>query len=242
MTDPKKEAAMSVLSSLFALSLLVRTSRKNLIAATLLRMTRMSCLHGLSPHSPFGIAGSVSIQVTLGDFGGAKETTRIAVDLNDRIDGADAFAGRTQSLVGGLISPWLEGKSLVDIPPELIRSFHTAIAHGDVDQGFYGTLHHPALGLVRGVPIDELNADFEKYIRGLDDYQVHQVKGFTLSIWRPIRMLFGKGDRTTDDDSIDVTGLYGSVKTSPENRIHDSCGCHPQSHDPAATRDVRQQS
>ena len=147
MTDPKKEAAMSVLSPLFALSFLVGTSRKNLTAITFLRMrrmTRMSCLHGLSPHSPFGIAGSVSIQVTLVDFGGAKETTRIAVDLNDRIDGADAFAGRTQPLIGGLISPWLEGKSFVDIPPELIRSFHTAMAHGDVDQGSYGTLHHLA--------------------------------------------------------------------------------------------------
>ena len=144
MTDPKKEAAMSVLSSQFALSFLVGTSRKNLTAITLLRMTRMSCLQGLSPHSPFGIAAFASIQVTLGDSGGAKETIRIAVDLNDRIDGADAFAGRTQPLIGGLISPWLEGKSFVDIPPELIRSFHTAMAHGDVDQGSYGTLHHLA--------------------------------------------------------------------------------------------------
>ena len=107
--------------------------------------------------------GFASIEVILGDFVGAKETAQIALDLVDRIPGAEAFAGRTCGFMNGMIAPWVEGKSLADIHPEFLRGFHNCMAHGDIDEAFYNSSFHLCMGLIRGTPIEELNTDFEKY-------------------------------------------------------------------------------
>ena len=219
MTDPKKVAAMSVLSSLFVLSYIKGTSSKNLTAMTALRMVTISCKHGLSPQTPFGIAAASSIQLALGDFAGSREASQIALDLIDKIPGADAFAGRTQLVVSSVVAPWLEGKSLVDLHPGYIRSFHAAMAHGDVDQAFYGPVHLASLAVMRGTPIREINADFEKYIRAMDEYQIHQTMAFTLPQWRHIRMMTGKGNHTTGGDNLDVTGIYETTNKMPKSEV-----------------------
>ena len=208
MTDPKKQAAVSVLSQMFALSYIAGTSKKNLTAVAVLRMVTLSCLHGLSPYSPHGLASFAYAQATMGDFAQAEEIALIALDLIDRIPGADAFAGRTQLVVNGLIFPWVKGKQLPDIHPQFIRSFHAAMAHGDIDQAFFGPAHYLILGSIRGTPIEELNADYERYILAMKEYQINHIVAFPLAQWRLIRMLTGKGDHTTEGDNIDVTGLY----------------------------------
>ena len=221
--DAKKQAAMSVLSSMFLLSYIAGTPSKNLTAVIALRMATMTCLHGLSPQSPFGIMGFGFMQAALNDFPGSKDTCSIALDLTERIPGAEALAGRTQSLMHGLVAPWWEGKSIADIHPECVRSFHTSMAHGDIDQGFYNIINHFGIGLIRGTPIVEINADFEKYIRAMDEYQVNQTKAFSLSFWRHIRMLTGKGDHTTVDDNLDVTSLYETTNKMPKSEIMTLC-------------------
>ena len=217
MTDPKKVAAMSVLSSMFVLSYIIGTANKNLTAITALRMVKISCKHGMAPQTPFGVAAVATIQLALGDYAGAKELSTIAFDLFDRIPGADAIAGRTKSILYGLVSPWLADKSLADIHPEYIRCFHGCMAYGDIDQGFFTPLHHLCMGLVRGTPIEELNVDFEKYIKAMDEYQSNQTMVFTLAYWRFARVLIGKGDRTVKGDNLDVTGLHKRMKEVPKS-------------------------
>ena len=208
MTDPKKEAAMSVLSSMLVLSYIVGTSTKNLTAIAILRIVTLSCLHGLSPYSPYGVVCFAYIQATLGDFAQANEIALIGLNLIDRIPGADAFAGRTQLVANGLIFPWVKGNLLPDIHPRYIRSLHAAMAHGDIDQAFFGPVHHLATGAIRGTPIEELHDDYEKYIQAMKEYQVNQVIVFPLAQWQLIRMMTGRGDRTVEGDNLDVTSLY----------------------------------
>ena len=121
--------------------------------------------------------------------------------------------------MNGTIAPWVEGKLLADIHPEFLRGFHDCMGHGNINQGFYNSVFHLCMGLIQGTPIKELNADCEKYTRITDEYRVNQALSFTLLIWRPIRMLTGKGDCTTNGDTLGVTYLYKSMKDSHRSEL-----------------------
>ena len=50
----------------------------------------------------------------------------------------------------------------------------------------------------------------------MEDYQLHPTMVFSLSYWRFVRLLTGKGDRTVEGDNLDVTGLYEGMKDIPK--------------------------
>ena len=216
MTEPLRHAALSVLVTVSHLCYTTGVRHKNLMVICILRMAKISCLYGLSPLAPYSVMGFAVLQENLGDMASARETAMISLDLIDKIPGADATAGRTTAVVWSVIGIWCGGKVLPEIQPIYIRCHHMCMAHGDIDLAFFPVYDDLNCDVIRGTPIAEVDAKFQKNIGEMDDYNMNHIKVLTLGPWRVVRLLTGRGDYTVDGDLIDVTALYEELKNVPE--------------------------
>ena len=220
MTDPAKIAAVSVLSSLFRISYISGSKTKNLTAISMLRMVSLSCVHGLSQHTPFALAGFSSVEASMANYAGAKETSELALEMLDVVEGARTIAGRTASTIYGVVSPYA-GKTLDEIHPEFLRAFHSMIAHGDMDYAYWGVFSHLSCGMVRGVPLGDLNAEYEKYFAELNEFKIDHIRHVCMGSWQLVRAMLGKKPRSTDDgDEMDVTAMYKGLENAEFNEIN----------------------
>ena len=219
MADPSKMAVLKIVGKIIVLSVMSGSKYKNFSGVLFLRLGAMCCLHGLSPHLPLSVQSYAAVQCSLGQFEECREFTMLASDLLNSIEGigcneAEAMAGKH-----ALLSPWWEGVSLADAQPEFPRCYHKAMSYGNVSLAFICGCHHMVCALIRGTPIPELDKDFERYIDGMDQFQMNHTKIVALGYWRMARSLSGRDDRTCAGDSLAVTHLYRELESLPQTEF-----------------------
>ena len=80
-------------------------------------MVSISSRHGLSIYTPSCMVAYAAIPGTVGNFEGARETTKTALASIDTIEGMDVMAHSTILGVANLLTPWFPNTSLEDIHP-----------------------------------------------------------------------------------------------------------------------------
>ena len=191
MKDPVKNAAMKVLSSVFLYSAMLGTDGDRFFAIVSSRMARMSCIHGLSAHTPYGITGFASLQGSLGDFGRAWDNASIALELLDCIEGAEEHAARTLVPVFGSLAPWA-GRNLKEVHVEFLRSYHVGVSHGDINFAYYGIVNHIFSSFFIGeMHLDVLNEECVMYSNEMEEFQVNVPKWLLAAAWQTVRELLG---------------------------------------------------
>lgn len=199
LKEPKKMAAMTVLSSVALAAWLLGTKYTNSHLVAALRTVKLSAKHGLSAFTPFGIGIYASVQVKLGAYEEARRAAELSFQLLGYIEGAQVLSARTWVPVGCMVSPWT-GMSLGEAQKDCLRSYHVGLAHGDMDYAFFGMVNYCGFNLWRGVRLHEVDADCRKFLAEMEEFQTNVAKWILTAFWTVPRALLGHRDRSGDDD------------------------------------------
>ena len=94
-----------------------------------------------------------AIPGTVGNFEGARETTKTALASIDTIEGMDVMAHSTILGVASLLTPWFPNTFLEDIHPEFLHRYIKSMAHGDIRYATPSLTFHLCCSLIRGNPL-----------------------------------------------------------------------------------------
>ncbi len=135
MTDPKKLAAMRILTDNSAMAYQLKFE---LLAMFIMTMTRLTYQYGNGPASPFSIAMyGLSLSGVLGDFKGGEGFGELALELDEKLgDYAAGLRGRTKMVFHNFIEHWTRPVN-PQYFDELLEAGRLAVNTGDTEYAGY---------------------------------------------------------------------------------------------------------
>ena len=173
MTDEKKIAAMNILGNI-SLNVYLHFAAKNIFVMVGLRMMRLSCVHGLTNMSTFGVANFAMVLSVFGFHDRACRFGELALKLSERLSARDTLA-RTLAILNHFVMHWRH--PLVEGIAAFERTYLLGMETGDIEFAFAGAVGHISFMFYASPNVAFVQQEATDVINLLEDFQ-HKLTGW----------------------------------------------------------------
>ena len=172
MADEKKIAAMNILGNI-SLNVYLHFAAKNIFVMVGLRMMRLSCVHGLTNMSTFGVANFAMVLSVFGFHDRACRFGELALKLSERLSARDTLA-RTLAILNHFVMHWRH--PLVEGIAAFERTYLLGMETGDIEFAFAGAVGHISFMFYASPNVAFVQQEATDVINLLEDFQ-HELAG-----------------------------------------------------------------
>ena len=189
MTDPKKAAAMNILSNIISHTFMI-DSEKDTFSLLGLRLMRLTLKYGLNEWSPSGIAAYAIALAATDKYKEAYEVGSLAKEVSDKL-GRRSNEARHLLYLNQLVMHWQ--RPLTIGLTEFPLCYDLAMQHGDVDTGLCAVTGYFATAL-QCSPLGEFEPSFRQLVQEMYDFDHQTYLGITVPMWQFALNMLGQSD------------------------------------------------
>ncbi len=159
MDDPIRKSAMRLLVEIWSPNYI--EGNDTLLALGTVRMVNLSMQHGNTAESIFGyVSYGLLLTVGLGQVELGYQFGTLAITLSEKLHDM-SFRAKTHHIFGGLTSHWRV--HLKNSHFHALSAYEYGLQTGDLIWGNYGIVHVPCQAFVRGMSLEHLQTEYDKF-------------------------------------------------------------------------------